>query len=121
MKRDMDLVREILIQISDSKSGFAPDKFDIKGYTWDQIGYHCLIMAEAGLIEATNSTSQSSTSPEAVPTRLTWHGHEFIENAKNENIWRDAKGAVSKLGDVSFSVWTTVLAEVVKRNLGIGS
>lgn len=53
-----------------------------------------------------------------MPTRLTWSGHEFVENAQNEQVWGQAKAAVSKLGDVSFSVWATVLSQVVIENLG---
>ncbi|MBT3145053.1 DUF2513 domain-containing protein [Neptunomonas phycophila] len=121
MKRDMDLVREILKSINEHTHGFAPRNLEINGYTKEQIGYHCLLLHEAGLLEATESTTLSSSSPSAIPIRLTWHGHEFIDNAANEKVWGEAKGAIAKLGDVSFSVWASVLSELVKQNLGINS
>ncbi|AMJ94871.1 hypothetical protein AVL56_11575 [Alteromonas stellipolaris] len=121
MKRNMDLVREILINLNEHPHGYAPDNFKVQGYSQEEVLYHCFILGEAGLIDASNTSSDNSLSPEAIPIRLTWMGHEFIENAKNENIWQQTKDAVHKIGDVSFSVWASVLAKVVEQNLGISS
>lgn len=52
MKRDMNLVREILLALEEDLSGFAPEDMEIKGYTDEQIGYHILLLIEAGFIEA---------------------------------------------------------------------
>ena len=121
MKRDMELVRSILIKLSEHEHGFAPDDFLIPEYTNEQIGYHCFLLDQAGLIRAADATTMDEPSPIAIPLNLTWQGHEFIENAKNDKVWGQAKQAVSKIGDVSFSVWAGVLTEVVKQNLGLGS
>ena len=115
----MDLVRQILLKLSEHEHGYAPSKFTIDGYTEEEVGYHCLLLDEAGLIKAADTSAMGEASPSAIPIRLTWEGHEFIENAKNENVWNQAKEAVSKLGDVSFSVWASVLSQVVTKNLGI--
>lgn len=119
MKRNMDLIREILLVMNEYKNGYAPDNIEIEGYTDEQIGYHCFILHEAGLIEAADASSSSTPSPYALPIRLTWQGHEFIENAQSEGVWGQTKEIVGKLGDVSFSVWANVLSQVVLRNLGI--
>lgn len=121
MKRDMDLVRKILLKLNEHEHGNAPRNFSIDDYAEDIVLYHCFLLNEAGLIQAADITSQSSSSPAAIPVRLTWDGHEFIENAKNEKMWAQTKDAVGKIGDVSFSVWASVLSSVVLRNLGISS
>jgi hypothetical protein len=121
MKRDMDLVRSILLLLNDHEHGYAPRRLNIPSYTDEQIYYHCFILGEARLIQVSNSSDENSLSPEAIPIRLTWSGHEFIENAQNEGVWSQAKAAVNKLGDVSFSVWASVIAKIVEQNLGIGS
>lgn len=121
MKRDMELVRQILLRLNEHEHGFAPDELAIEGFTEDQIGYHCLLLDEAGLIQAVDTSTISALSPSAHPIRLKWEGHEFIENAQNEKEWNQTKEAVGKLGDVSFSVWASVLSQVVMQNLGIGS
>lgn len=121
MKREMELVREILFRLNNHEHGYAPDNLEIDGFSSEQIGYHCLLLGEAGLIQATDATTMASRSPKASPVRLTWEGHEFIENAQNEKVWGQAKEAVGKVGDASFAVWADVLAQVVKQNLGLSS
>ena len=121
MKRNMDLVRLIMLKLQDHEHGDAQSSLHIDNFSDEEINYHCFIMNEAGLIVATDTTSSCSLSPEAMPLRLTWNGHEFIENAQNEKVWAETKQAVSKLGDVSFTVWASVLSKVVMENLGLGS
>ena len=120
MKRDMNLIRKLLLIINEHEHGYAPKNIEIEGFSEEQIGYHALLLGEAGLIEAKPLKSYDSESPTAIPIRLTWSGHEFIENAQNEKVWSQAKEAVAKVGDVSFSVWGTVLSQIVLRNLGMG-
>ncbi len=119
MKRNMDLVRQILLNMEENEHGNAPSDFAIEGYTEEQVGYHCYLLNEAGLIKATVVTANELKSPFAVPINLRWDGHEFLNNAKNENVWSQAKEAVSKIGDASFSVWASVLSQVVSKNLGL--
>ncbi len=121
MKRSIDLVRKILLAMNKHEDGYAPNNLEIEGYSSEEIGYHCLIMDEAGLIVALESSSIDSLTPSALPVRLTWFGHEFLDSAKNENIWNQANQVISKAGDVSFSVWSGVLTQVVKQNLGLGN
>jgi hypothetical protein len=121
MKRDMDLVRKILLAMNDHEHGFVMEELELDGYTQEQIGYHCFLLDEAGLIQASDVSTDDTPSPCALPVRLTWEGHEFIENAQNDKVWGQAKEAVGKIGDVSFSVWASVLSQIVMSNLGIGN
>jgi hypothetical protein len=117
MKRDMNLVREIMLQLRDFEHSYAPD-IKVVGYSEEQIGFHSLLMYEAGLIDAVLDGSLA-LEHSADPRRLTWAGYEFIDNAQDPKVWGQAKEAVDKLGAVSFSVWASVLATLVGKNLGI--
>ena len=116
MKRDMELVREILITLEDHDHGHAPDgELQIPGYTQETIGYHLVLMGEAGLIVAHTTTAFSSPSPSAIVSRITWEGHEFIANARNETVWAKVKATVvSKGGSVSFEVLKFMVIETAK-------
>ncbi len=92
---------------------------DIDNYSSEIIGYHCYLLHNAGLIEAIDLGGGNDTTPYYRPKNLTWEGHEFIENAANENIWAQAKEVVSKVGDASFSIWASVLTTLVTKNLGL--
>ena len=44
MKRDMELIRKLVLALEDAPSGYAPGVLEIEGYTPEQIGYHALYM-----------------------------------------------------------------------------
>jgi len=121
MKRDMDLIRKMLLEIESNEHGFAPDKIEILGYTQEQINYHALLLGEAGLAKIFETTSHGDRSPQAVVTRLTWAGHEFLDSARENQIWNQAKDTIGKIGGASLQIWMMVLASFIMKKLQIGS
>src|SRR5690242_13604202 len=105
MKRDMDLVRAILLAMEEHSEGFAPDAIAASGFSRDQIGYHIYLLGQAGLMEVAVTTGLSDRSPQAIPVNLTWAGHEFLANAREERNWLQAKKVIKGAGEVSFAVW----------------
>ena len=118
MKLDMDLVRKMLLAVESNTHGFAP-KIEIEGYTEEQIGYHAVLLGEAGLVVTNDFTSFGDKSPNAEIIRLTWAGHEFIDAARENIIWEQAKEKISQIGSATIPVWTAVLTEIIKKQLGI--
>jgi len=117
----MDLVRIILMRIEDSSSGWAGQPFGIAGFTPEQVGYHAHIMIEDGLIEGSNVTTMHSKGPEAVPRSLTWKGHEFLDLARDQKRWNQAKAKIGKIGSAPISVWMKILNELMLKDLGVAS
>lgn len=117
MKRDMDLVRSILLALENSPHGRAPTELVVEGYSDEQVGYHAHLMHEAGLIVAADATSLSSPSPCAMPLQMTWYGHDFLDAARSVSIWERAKDLTSQVGSVSFEVLQDVLVAVAKEQL----
>ena len=113
MHRSMDLIREILLAMEASKDGFTLPIM-LKGYSEEEIGYHCLLLSEAELILAADSTNISSMTPTAIPIRITWSGYKFLDDARDEKIMSRAKQSISS---TSFSVWTGVLTQYVMQTL----
>jgi hypothetical protein len=121
MQRNMDLVRTILMRIEDSAAGRAKHPFGIEGFTAEQVGYHAHIMNEDGLIEAIDTTSFESSGPEAMPTMLSWKGHEFLDLARDTRRWNQAKARIAKIGSAPVSVWMKVLNDLMLQELGVAS
>ena len=115
MKRDMDLIRAILLTIESNPSGFARQPIEIDGYTQEEIGYHAILLGEAGLAKVVNLTSHGSKSPEAIITQLTWAGHEFLDSARENQRWNQAKDLINKVDGASMQIWVAVLAEIAKK------
>ncbi|WP_284213868.1 DUF2513 domain-containing protein [Comamonas jiangduensis] len=118
MKRDMDLMRDILLWLEDNHSGVPVfqdrDKLEI--------GYHCHLLADAGLIEAANSSHMEDPVPQAHPLSITSKGHDFIDASRSKTIWSSVKNKViSSTGGVSIAILTELLKDEAKRRLGLSA
>ena len=64
MKRDMELIRKIVLTVEDAPGGFAPREIKIDGYTDDQIRYHAHLMIQAELAKGSDVTHTGSSGPD---------------------------------------------------------
>ncbi len=116
MRRDMDLVREILRQIEAWPEPQGWVEFDMPDRLPDEVSYHVAIMADAGLIQAQDVSNLQMYDWRA--KKLTWTGHEFLEAARNDTIWQRAKALMAeKGGGTSFEVMLALLIELAKRQI----
>ncbi len=121
MKRDMELVRKIALALEGKSTGFSGENPTVEGYSAEEIGYHVYLMLEAGLVRGSDVTNNDSSSPEAIATGLTWQGHEFVEAARDETLWKRAMGTVrAKGGSVTIDVLKQLLATMIKETLNLG-
>ena len=120
MKRDMNLVRSILLALEQHEHGHAPDKLKIEGFSDEQIGYHIYLMGQANLLKVANINSCDSLSPTAIPIGITWEGYEFLEMAREPSMWKRAVEKVTSTGGtMTIDILKTVLAALAKQSLGL--
>lgn len=86
MKRNMDLVRAILLAMEAHPTGYAPERFTIAGYDQDVIGHHIYLMAQGELVIAHDATTFGDASPIALPATITWKGHDFLDAVRNDTV-----------------------------------
>lgn len=104
MKRDLNLVRLILLHFESKQDWSYEEDVAIEGYERKLIDYHMQIMHEAGLINCEPIRSEQGRLYDVLPFRLTWDGHEFLDNIKGgrwEKIWKKVS---EKGGDFAFDV-----------------
>ena len=122
MKRDMDLARQILLAIEQNayqgKSGFSlTSRGDASSAV--ELDYHIMLLHEAGLIEATETTYLSGKTKWRIE-RLTWQGHEFLDVARDQSRWHQAKKTISeKGGSLTFDILKGVLAQLARQAVGL--
>jgi hypothetical protein len=98
MKRDMELIRKILIAIEQSPSASPPSEvqeLQMEGYSEEEVGYHALLIIEAGLAKGKDITG-SGLGPRGLITRLTWQGHEFLDAVQDDTRWAKARAIVKE-------------------------
>src|SRR5437870_2391008 len=100
MKRDMNLIREMLLKIEEQEEAWAPgpNDWEITGYTEAQIAYHTYLLVEAGFARGDEVTGFNAEAPECLITNMTWKGHEFLAAAKNDTIWEKAMAISARMG-----------------------
>lgn len=120
MKRNLELVRAILLAMEAAPHGFAPEPFTVTGYDQETIGHHVWLMAQGGLLTAADVTAQQDASPTALPGAITWDGHEFLDAVRNDTVWRKLKAQVKDKGlTVPFSVVQALALKIIEKLAGL--
>lgn len=120
MKRDLDLIRKIVLTIEDHQHGRAPRAIEVDGYTDEQIGYHSYLIVDAGLADGIDATCMDNKSPEWIITHLTSAGHDFADAIRNDTVWSKTKSKLVQVGSgASIQIVTQLAASYVKSMLGI--
>ena len=118
MKRDMDLVRRILMDLEecDAADGGGGVNIEIDGRAEQEVSYHVALLHEAGLLHALDGYDSSGIC--WIPTRLTWAGHEFLDASREPGRWERAKRTVlEKTGGLSFEAMKQVLFQLLREAL----
>lgn len=119
MKLHSDLVRKMLIKIEDD-FGYQED-FKLKdmyklarenGYDPNDGVYTAKKLGEAGLVKG------HFTDVIAIE-ELTYEGHMFLKNIKDESIWLKTKALTSDISSVSIDILKDVATTLVKRHLNL--
>lgn len=98
MKRDMDLVRLILLKIEAEYQTLPLNNITINGYDKETIAYHCKILNEVGLISGYKvSHSFEGLSGFSVGP-LTWEGCDYLDRIRDDSVWGKTKEVIAKKG-----------------------
>jgi hypothetical protein len=94
MKRDMELIRLLLLQL---ESG-ALELPKLEGYSQEEITYNAALAIEAGLINGQILVNPTDGRRDMMVSidRLTWAGHDFLDAARDDTIWKKAKDKFMK-------------------------
>ena len=114
MKRDMDLIRMILLEVEKSPS-LEGCQVTIQGRTSEELYYNARQAQDAGLIEAKFAPG----SPDFHVLRLTYEGHEFLDAIRNDTAWLKVKTVViEKTGTLTLEGLKLALSAFIKHKLG---
>lgn len=106
MKRDMELIRKLLLFFDEKETPEQVQVPPIDGYNDLTIKYHLVLMYDAGLLRCEPVTSTTSDRVIYVlPFELTWDGHEFLDTIRNDSVWQRVRETISaKGGSLAFSI-----------------
>lgn len=121
MKRDPDLIREILDYIEKNHDGvnyLTAKGINIKDYDQVKISYHISLLHDAGLIIGKNTSSFRSP-PFWIIARLTNEGHDFLEAARNDTAWKKVKDTMVEAGGFVLELAKPLLIKQLGEQFGL--
>ena len=129
MKKDMDLIREILLKIEELYVDTAIYDLTIDGYDMATVAYHCKLLHNAGYIFDYQAQYASNEIYTFSVGALTWTGNEYLEKIRDNSRWGKIKNTLIQKGlpftiDMVKSVadaFITAAAEGVTKGILNGS
>lgn len=116
MKRDMDLVRSILLHCADSRIEIVPLKSFEALADPKVVVAHIRLLRDANLVSAEYRTSRLAPGNQTLlGWRLTWQGNEFLESVRDPEIWRKTKSGAEKVGAWSIKLLSEIAAGYVRQ------
>ena len=131
MERNLDVIRNLLLQIEASGWGFIETdeickKIDIEREVAD---YHLKLLYQAGFIEAAIVRGKEGLAHSkkiqrdedyivfVKPWSLTWEGHEYLDTMRDPEIWKKTKESVKEVGSFSLDTLKSVAKGLIKTKL----
>lgn len=113
MKRDMSLVRTILLALSETDDPISSDDLAFEEYPKALVGYHFQLLDEAGLIVARVQAADNDPYYFAIASRLTWEGNDFLDAVRDESVWEKVRSTIGQAtGSASFEVFKNVASSL---------
>jgi hypothetical protein len=124
MKRDLELVRQILLTMEAEPTGTGPMYPQIDGYDVNTVMHHIYIMGTGKLIDcAPEPPAREGVIRRASANNIMWDGYEFLNAARDQETWEQAKetvrGAGRDLSTVTIGVLQGVLTAIIARSMGL--
>ena len=125
MKLNLDCIRAILLKLEELPYGESYSSVNFGGlcstYSQEDIDYSIKKLTEAHFIET--DVSEFSDESYTYILDITYEGHQFLANIRDNTIWHNVIGICKKIGVNSVGAVTqiaaTVVAELAKNNLGL--
>jgi hypothetical protein len=120
MKRNWNLVRQILLEAESFPPGVYIQTFTCEGFDEATIIEHIEIMIESKLLDGEICKTMAGSSGFIV-RKITWEGHNFLENARNDTLWKKIMAEAKEKGtSTSFVVINGLLTKAAQKYAGLG-
>ena len=126
MKRDLDLIREIMLVLEDKmeygknfKSTQLIEIMQDKIFSAEKLAYHVGLLVENDFIKAKEYKYQSGEPTDYLINTITSQGQDFIDTIRQDTTWNKIKEKVSNIGGYSLSLFIDIGKEYLKKQISI--
>ena len=114
MKLNQDCVRDLLLYLEKTLSYGHNVKINdlvLKKYSQIDLIYSAEKLNEAGYLDCMKS--KGITPPFILVKSITYSGHQFLDNIRDDSIWNKAKSILKPLKSVSIEIISQTLSKVI--------
>ena len=104
MKRDMELIRKILLHVEAIPTPYNFNLVDVPGHEQEEISYHVKLLGDAGYMEVHDLLAFGPNGYRYAPKALTNAGHDLLDSMRDRSIWEKAKDEL-KTGRRDLHLW----------------
>lgn len=120
MKLDLDLMRQIMLEIEKLPAGVIAQNFRLDGAEHFVVLEHLRLLHEEGYFDGCIVPGKNGQPLQAAVTRLTMKGHEFVRNAHNDTLWKKVTSdAQAKGSSVGLALLNRLLEKAAEKWLGL--
>lgn len=94
MKRDMDLVRFILLETEKAPDSFEIEELVCDAYDMKTIAYHVDMLNSYGLIDAKLNKAWGGVVVSGTIYALTWDGCDYLDAIREDKVWKKTKQVI---------------------------
>ena len=119
MKRDLDLVRQLLLQIEALPAG-PPAQYRTSEIEDPVLLAHFELVIGAGLVNGKIARSQGARGDVISISGLTWEGHEWIEMVRSQAVWNETRATLlDGAGALTYELTRAVAGKILRARLGL--
>lgn len=125
MKLNHDCIRDLMLFAEENlnmKNYIRCSSLELPPYNEDEIVYTAFKLIEAGYLEG-NPLKFLNGGRDATISSITWQGHEFLDNIRDDGVWKNTKEKLNKFSSVSIgivsNVASQVLTNIINQQLGL--
>ena len=126
MKRDLDLIREIMLVLEDKmeydknfQSAHLIEVIQDKTLSAEKLAYHVGLLVENDFIKAKEYKYQSGEPTDYLINTITSQGQDFIDTIRQDTTWNKIKEKASSLGGFTLPLLVDIGTEYLKKQIGI--
>lgn len=121
MKRDMDYVRQVLMELEEGKTIYDPrppelgfkdvEEFQSVNDLW-KLKEHLRLMMDGGLVYIELVVGARAKAC------LTWQGYDYLDAVRDPEIWKRTKDGAIAAGGFTFALLKEIAVGFLKKKVG---
>jgi hypothetical protein len=115
MKRNMDLVRLVLLAVEEAPEAELDLAPEIEGYEETDIVNHILLLTRAGYLSSVHIGDKDDVAVAFI--KLEWAGHDLLDSIRNPETWKKTKEHASKVGGWTAKILADIAKGLIKQQL----